>query len=94
MMTKEEREKYRQEINSRKLYIGTKELIERTLLLGFLEHIDALERQIKEAHKEGYFDAIDFIRLNPNAGMADHSMAWEGSAAKAAIASAPEVKNE
>lgn len=45
-MTKEEREKYRQEINSRNLYIGTKELIERTLLLGFLERIDTLEAHI------------------------------------------------
>ncbi len=53
-MTKTERDKLREEMESKKNYISTLWQIERTLLLSLLDQIDALEKsQNKMGDKNG-----------------------------------------
>jgi len=55
-------------------------------LCALVDHIDALERQVKEAHEEGWCQALD----NRMGSQNTIDKAWKVSKAKAAIANAQE----
>lgn len=87
-LSKQEREKLRESIAENNTCWQTN-YVHPTVVTALLDHIDALEEQVEAAYKEGFIRALS---SDDWGNSTDADTAWANSHAKAAIASAPEVK--